>query len=69
MGLYDVNLASARAASGLEAGIERLDKTTIEALKNLLLQKFHAIPSAQSSASDVISYKNFSPSNELGSPQ
>jgi putative membrane protein len=39
MGLYDVHLASATVASGIEAHIDGVDKEGADGLKNLLLQK------------------------------
>ncbi|MHB8710177.1 MAG: PH domain-containing protein [Minisyncoccota bacterium] len=39
MGLYDVHLASATAASGIEAHIDGVEKTAADCLKNFLLQK------------------------------
>lgn len=42
MGLYDVHLASATAASGIEAHIDGVDKAAADGLKNFLLQKLHS---------------------------
>ena len=39
MGLYDVHLASATIASGIEAHVDGVDKNGADGLKNLLLQK------------------------------
>ncbi|MFA6502701.1 MAG: PH domain-containing protein [Candidatus Paceibacterota bacterium] len=42
MGLYDVHLASATAASGIEAHIDGVEQVAAEGLKNLLLQKLQS---------------------------
>lgn len=42
MGLYDVHLASATVASGIEAHIDGVDQAGAEGLKNFLLQKLQS---------------------------
>jgi putative membrane protein len=42
MGLYDVHLASATAASGIEAHIDGVEQAAAEGLKNFLLQKLQS---------------------------
>jgi putative membrane protein len=42
MGLYDVHIASATAASGIEAHIDGVDATVAEGLKNFFLQKIQS---------------------------
>ena len=48
MGLYDVHIASATVASGMEAHIDGVDAPVAEALKNMLLTSIGLNSSAQS---------------------
>ena len=50
MGLYDVHIASATAASAMEAHIDGVDHAAAEGLKNLLLQKIQGGNTTNASA-------------------
>lgn len=72
MGLYDVHLASATAASGIEAHIDGVEQAAAEGLKNFLLQKLQNGDSSSgasplSTAPDVSPVQPISFSNEISS--
>ncbi len=54
-GLYDVHLASATVASGIEAHIDGVDKVTAEGLKNFLLGRIQGAGVAEASSQEVSS--------------
>jgi putative membrane protein len=53
MGLYDVHLATATVASGIEAHIDGVDQAAAEGLKNFLLQKLQSGGTASSSLNNA----------------
>ena len=53
MGLYDVHIASATSASGLEAHIDGVEKEVAEALKNFFLQKIQSPNTQQQTPIDA----------------
>jgi len=55
MGLYDVHIASATAASSIEAHIDGVDKEASDGLKNFLLQKLQTGGSGMSQSQNFVS--------------
>ncbi|MEK7622016.1 MAG: PH domain-containing protein [Patescibacteria group bacterium] len=70
MGLYDVHIASATVASGIEAHIDGVNQIAAEGLKSFLLSKIsgQVLPTDQSSQTTVSSSRaTFSSSEEISS--